>query len=134
MKDKRILCSGSTIGEQVAIESYLRAMIQQFDITKCIMKGCDQGMHNYLYYNGTLLNTSGIREVIAVEHGKGNVLNLSVLRSKSLTEWGLYDPEKQIVFNWDKTVAPIVHQFDRDAELSQFVRQMTESLVRKHKA
>jgi hypothetical protein len=108
-------------------------MIQQFCTTKCIMKGCDQGMHNYLYYNGTLLNTAGIREVTAVEHGKGNVLNLSVLRSKPLTEWGLYDPEKQIVLNWDKSVAPIVHQFDRDAELSRFVRQITESLVKEYK-
>jgi hypothetical protein len=108
-------------------------MILQFDNTRCIMKGCDQGMHNYLYHNGTLMNAAGIREVIAVEHGKGNVLNLSVLRSKPLTEWGLYDPKQQIVLNWDKTVTPIVHQFDRDAELNQFVKHTTEALVREKK-
>mmetsp|Transcript_18079 Transcript_18079/g.25749 ORF Transcript_18079/g.25749 Transcript_18079/m.25749 type:complete len:444 (-) Transcript_18079:27-1358(-) len=128
MKEKRIICSGSTIGEQVAVESYLRAMILQFDQTNCIMKGCDQGMHNFLYHNGTLNNSTGIRDVFSVEHGKGNVLNLSVLRKKPLREWGLFTGELPVV-NWDQTVAPVVHQYDRDTELNQKVHQLRNTLV-----
>ena len=45
MRDKPVICSGSTIGDAVAIEAYLRAMVKQFDTTRCKMKGCDQGMH-----------------------------------------------------------------------------------------
>jgi len=104
-------------------------MILQFDQTNCIMKGCDQGMHNFLYHNGTLNNSTGIREVHSVEHGKGNVLNLSVLRKKSLREWGLYTGELPVL-NWDKTVAPVVHQYDRDAELNQKVHQLRNTLVK----
>ena len=53
-KEEVIVCSGSTMGENIAIESYLRAMLLQYDETKCNLKGCDQGFHNYLYHSKTL--------------------------------------------------------------------------------
>ena len=58
------------MGEQVAIESYLRGMVKQFDDTKCKLKGCDQGFHNYMYYSGGLKNVEGVREVEVFGQGK----------------------------------------------------------------
>lgn len=43
-----IVCSGTTMGGAIAIESYLRAIIEEFDTTQCDLDGCDQGLHNYL--------------------------------------------------------------------------------------
>eukprot|EP00557_Chaetoceros_sp_GSL56_P003295 CAMPEP_0176499958 /NCGR_PEP_ID=MMETSP0200_2-20121128/13240_1 /TAXON_ID=947934 /ORGANISM="Chaetoceros sp., Strain GSL56" /LENGTH=669 /DNA_ID=CAMNT_0017898483 /DNA_START=31 /DNA_END=2037 /DNA_ORIENTATION=- len=111
--DKPIICSGSTMGEKVAIESYLRGMVAQFEKTKCKAKGCDQGFHNYLYYSGGLQNVKGIREVKVFEQGTGTINNLGVLRSKPLSERGLLD-ENMNVLNWDKSISPVAHQWDRD--------------------
>ena len=105
----------------------------QFDETSCRISGCDQGLHNVLYHNGTLTDTVGIREIYSVEHGKGNVLNLAVLRSKPLREWGIYDPDKQLLLNWDKVVAPVVHQYDRDSEVSQMMKNRKASFGKEWK-
>lgn len=43
MKDKPTICSGSTMGEQIAMEAYLRAIINEWDETGILMKGADQG-------------------------------------------------------------------------------------------
>ena len=120
--EKPIICSGSTMGEQVAVESYLRAMVAQFDVTKCKQKGCDQGFHNYLYYAKKLENAHGIREIEVFEQGKGIINNLGVLRSKPLKEWGLLDDETLNVLNWDGSVSRVAHQFDRDDELNKFIK------------
>ena len=40
------ICSGSTMGEQVAIETYLRAMVNEHDECEVRMTGSDQGFHN----------------------------------------------------------------------------------------
>lgn len=52
-----VICSGTTLGGKVAMESYLRAMVLAFDETLCLTPGCDQGHHNYLLYSGRLLET-----------------------------------------------------------------------------
>jgi hypothetical protein len=43
MSLKPTICSGSTMGEQVAIETYLRAMVNEWDETDIKMTGADQG-------------------------------------------------------------------------------------------
>ena len=131
--DKPIICSGSTMGEQVAIESYLRGMVKQFDDTKCKLKGCDQGFHNYMYYSGGLNNVQGIRGVEVFGQGKGIINNLGVLRSKPLKEWGLLDDEMKVL-NWDKSVSPVAHQFDRDDELNTHLKELRKDFVRAHNA
>ena len=50
-----LVCSGTTIGGAIAMESYLRAIIEEFDSTQCDLDGCDQGLHNYLLYSQRLL-------------------------------------------------------------------------------
>jgi len=123
-----VICSGSTIGNQDAIETYLRAMVAEYDATLCKSKGCDQGFHNYLYYSGKLgtvdngSNAEGISKVIVHEQGKGIINNLGALRTKPLKEWGLYNAEKQLVLNWDGTTSAVAHQYDRDKEVNIMVK------------
>ena len=46
LENKPTICSGSTMGEQVAIETYLRALINEHDEANVKMAGSDQGFHN----------------------------------------------------------------------------------------
>jgi hypothetical protein len=46
LQDKPTICSGSTMGEQVAVETYLRALINEHDEGQVKMAGSDQGFHN----------------------------------------------------------------------------------------
>ena len=125
-----VICSGSTIGNQIAIESYLRAMVYQFDITSCKLKGCDQGFHNYLYYSGKLVgggkggdnDNDGISKIIVHEQGHGTINNLAALRAKPLSEQGMYDPKREVVLNWDGSVSAVAHQYDRDKEVNNMVK------------
>lgn len=119
--DKPVVCSGSTMGEQVAIEAYLRAMVVQFDETHCKVKGCDQGFHNYLHYSHGLEGVKGIESVKLWEQGKGIINNLGLLRDKPLRERGLLKEGTNEVLNWDGSISPVAHQFDRDDELKGIV-------------
>ena len=121
--DKPIICSGSTMGQKVAMEPYLRAMVAQFDETKCKLKGCDQGFHNYLYYSNSLLPLTGVKEVKVFEQGTGIINNLGVLRTKPLREWGILNDENTVL-NWDKSVSAVAHQFDRDDELNKHLKEV----------
>ena len=127
-----IICSGSTMGETVALESYLRAMVHQFDTTKCVNKGCDQGFHNYLHYSRDLEHTEGIEKVVVFEQGKGIINNLGVLRNKPLRERGLLNDE-MTVLNWDGSISYVAHQFDRDDELNKFVKDKRQGFLMRWK-
>ncbi|KAG7366091.1 hypothetical protein IV203_028761 [Nitzschia inconspicua] len=135
--DKPTICSGSTMGEQVAIEMYLRAMVMESDETRTVKMGADQGFHNRLYYSNKLANAKAIQKIIVQDQGYGIVNNLGALRTKPLDQWGngkLLDIERatidgvetnpdnvvknMIVRNWDGRVSPVVHQFDRHTEFS----------------
>jgi len=129
IREEPTICSGSTIGEQVAIEAYLRAMIRQFVDTQCKLKGCDQGFHNYLYYSNKL-RIPGIRRVEVTKQGEGIMNNLAAMRDKPLREWGILK-DSAVVLNWDGTPSPVVHQFDRDKELNAMVNQATRRIMSK---
>lgn len=119
------------MGEQVAVESYLRGMVDQFTNTRCTSKGCDQGFHNYLYYSGGLDNVQGIREVVVFEQGKGIINNLGVLRTKPLKERGMLD-ESMKVLNWDKSISAVAHQWDRDGDLNDHLKVVRKNLMTKY--
>lgn len=131
LMDKPIICSGSTMGEQVAIEAYLRAMVAQYDSTQCKLKGCDQGFHNYLYYSHSLDGVEGIEQVVTFEQGRGIINNLGVLRSKPLKEWGLLNDEMKVL-NWDKSISAVAHQFDRDGELNKHLKGARQKFLNEH--
>ena len=168
LRDKPTICSGSTMGEAQAIETYLRAMVNEWDETDCAMTGLDQvrsyhcavivyhgkyfgyrnpyisfsnslslarslgcctfkkigqGLHNYLYYSGKLSNSASISKLVVWEQGKGIINNLGALRTKTFEEWGFYDPETHQVYNWDGTLSPVAHQWDRDKHLHSYYQQ-----------
>eukprot|EP00977_Amphora_coffeiformis_P020481 scaffold8300_cov171-Amphora_coffeaeformis.AAC.6 len=125
LADKPTICSGATLGEQVALETYLRAMVVEADETGTVLMGSDQGFHNRLYYSSKLTNTPTIKSITVFDQGKGIVNNMGALRTKPLAEWGNGNIVKQDgvdfqVLNWDGSVSPVVHQFDRHKELSQY--------------
>eukprot|EP00934_Nitzschia_sp_Nitz4_P002243 Nitzschia sp. Nitz4//scaffold88_size82704//6405//7754//NITZ4_005280-RA/size82704-augustus-gene-0.76-mRNA-1//1//CDS//3329559458//2243//frame0 len=121
IRDKPTICSGSTMGEQQAIETYLRALVNEWDEADTHMTGADQGFHNYLYYSGKLLNSASIDKLVVWEQGKGIINNVGALRTKKFSEWGFYDEEDAVVYNWDGTISPVVHQYDRDNHLHNVV-------------
>ncbi len=127
--EQPVICSGSTIGNQDAIETYLRAMVSEFDATLCKSKGCDQGFHNYLFYSGKLISTEesnaveGISKVLVHDQGRGIINNLAALRTKPLSEWGLYNVETELILNWDGTTSVVAHQYDRDKQVNAMVKR-----------
>lgn len=124
LADKPTLCSGSTMGEQVATETYLRALVNEHDESDVRMTGSDQGFHNYLYYSRKLSNARTIRKIIVWEQGRGIINNLGALRTQTLEEWRMYCPDTHQVFNWDGTLSPVVHQWDRDKHLHTWMTRV----------
>jgi hypothetical protein len=108
LADKPTICSGSTMGEQIAIETYLRAMVNEHDECNIRMAGSDQGFHNYLHYSGKLHNAEPIRRVVVWEQGRGAINNLGALRTKPLSEWGFYNGGTHEVFQWDGEVRNVL--------------------------
>ena len=135
LQDKPTICSGATMGEQVALETYICAMVGESDTTGTVLAGADQGFHNYLYYSYKFQYTEAIHSIIVFDQGQGIVNNMGALRSKALHEWGNgnivqvttndeeTNPRKKhayTVLNWDGTPSPVVHQFDRHQQLSDY--------------
>ncbi len=123
LKDKPTICSGSTMGEQLAIETYLRALVNEWDETDIMMTGSDQGFHNYLYYSGKLTNSASISKLVVWEQGKGIINNLGALRTKEFWEWGFYNNRTKEVYNWDGSLSPVAHQWDRDKDLHTYMQR-----------
>lgn len=122
--DNTILCSGSTMGERDALDVYLRRMVAEFDRTNCRLMGCDQGFHNYLYYSGAL---AGLNTRVHPQ-GRGAINNLGALRKTPLSKRNILDDEKRVL-NYDGSVSPVAHQFDRDDELRQIVNQRKKEFL-----
>lgn len=142
LADKPTVCSGATMGEQVALEMYIRAMVAESDDTGVVLVGADQGFHNYLYYSHKLKNADAIHSIVVFDQGQGLVNNMGALRTKELSEWGNgkivqtvtkvgeINPRKQLsytVMNWDGTISPVVHQYDRHKNLSDYFYKIKTS-------
>ena len=97
------------------------------------MKGCDQGFHNYLYYSGGLENIRGIEKVVVFEQGKGIINNLGVLRTIPLKQRGILDENMQVL-NYDKSISPVAHQWDRDADLNAHLKKVRTEFMSKYYA
>ena len=136
MEDKPTICSGATMGEQIALETYLRAMVNEFDETEIKLMGADQGFHNYLYYSGKLRNAQRIRSITVFDQGRGIVNNMGAMRTKELNEWGngkmvQEDGQEKTILNWDGKPSPVVHQFDRFKPLGDYVyKKKTKELIK----
>jgi len=130
LEDKPTICSGVSMGEQVAIEAYIRAMVAEADETGTVMMGADQGFHNYLFHTNKLANSKNIRSITIFDQGWGLVNNMGALRTKDLNQWGNgkilnhVDEHTISVLNWDGLPSPVVHQFDRHKVLSKYVHKI----------
>lgn len=125
LSDKPTICSGSTMGEQIAIESYLRAMVNEHDECNIRMTGSDQGFHNYLYYSSKLSHVDTIRRIVVWEQGRGAINNLGALRTKPFSEWGLYNNKTHEIYQWNgRTLSPVAHQWDRDKNLHSYIQSV----------
>jgi hypothetical protein len=147
MSSLMVICSGTTLGGQPAIETYTRAIVNEFDKTKC--KRCankhDQCFHNYLIHQNRLIgaNDGKISNVIVYPQGEGGLVNTvgmvsqshhskneesnDVNNTKSLQQLGLVDPKShEILENDRKTVSAVVHMYDRDEEMRVWVDQQIQ--------
>ena len=97
------------MGEQVAVEQYLRAMVSEADETGTVLMGSDQGFHNRLYYSRKLQNVRSIHDIVVFDQGNGIVNNMGALRTKALEEWGngkiceKHESKGYRILNWDGT-------------------------------
>ena len=71
------------MGEQIALETYIRAMVAESDNTGVVLAGADQGFHNFLHYSHKFKYTEAIHSVVVFDQGQGIVNNLGALRSKA---------------------------------------------------
>ena len=132
LKDKPTICSGASLGEQVAMDAYVRAIVAESDETKTVLTGADQGFHNFLYYSRKLVHAEQIHRIVVFDQGTGIVNNLGAMRTQPLEQWGhgkiLNETSgaaegsgiEYQVLNWDGTPSPVVHQFDRHERLSKY--------------
>jgi hypothetical protein len=131
LRDKPTICSGATMGERVAMTAYVSAIVSESDETNVVLTGADQGFHNYLYYSHKLSNVLDIHTIVIFDQGTGIVNNLGAMRTSPLESWGhggilrdLNDANGMRigyqVLNWDGTVSPVVHQFDRHKQLTKY--------------
>jgi hypothetical protein len=114
MSHSRIVCSGVTLGPIVEVEKYLLEMCSE--IWKCLSKVAllaqyDQGIHNYLIYNGRVNveltdNQAGI--IATLHHEDPSNIQL--------------DAAAGVVIVQEKPPT-IVHQYDRHRDLVAFFRQ-----------
>jgi hypothetical protein len=70
LSDKPTICSGATMGEQVAVSEYLRAMVAESDETKTVLMGADQGFHNFLYYRFVNIASIAVRCDRCIHEGR----------------------------------------------------------------
>ena len=136
LENKPTICSGSTMGEQVAMETYLRSMVCESDETGTKLMGADQGFHNFLYYSKKLGNAESIRGITVFDQGRGAINNLGAMRKAPLESWGngkileFNSDTDMTVLNWDGSISPVVHQFDRHPILSKYMYKYQTGLFR----
>jgi len=117
------VCAGTIVGGQAAIETFGRAMVNQWDTTQCKAYGCDQGHVNFLVHGNFLVNSTGIEEVVVEKFGESFVMSLALQmkhgknlrKSKFFQEGG--DASNNIIVNQNGKPSAIVHQFDQDRKL-----------------
>jgi hypothetical protein len=118
---RNVVCSGTTVGGKPAIEMYTRAMVAQWDDTQCTIYGCDQGHHNFLVRGNYLEGAPNLTKVVVHPQGTGVANTVGIIpkyTGVSLRMHGYVDNTTDEILNKDGSPSPVVHQFDRDTEMS----------------
>ena len=100
--DKSISCSGTTIGSIDSIMAYLKAMIDSFVQLKYHSWGIDQGVHNYIIYQGLVKN------VKFYQNFSGPILTMHYTNEEKLR----FDSNGYLR-NEDGSAINVLHQYDR---------------------
>lgn len=119
MGKENVVCAGTIAGGQAAVETFCRAMVNQWDTTKCTIVGCDQGHFNFLVHGNFLVGSPNIENVTIVPFDESFVISLAIqiafghnLRKARIVQGGSNN-----IMNKKGKPAAIVHQFDKDQEL-----------------
>jgi hypothetical protein len=129
IKDKPSLCSGTTIGGQLALTMYARAMMYQHNYTMTLhghRKNYDQAYHNVLVHKHLLENVTNITNV--TKHTSGDPLSpvrtmgqevkfRYKLKSLAKIDWFHNKSGEELIVNFDGSVTAVVHQGDRHPEI-----------------
>jgi hypothetical protein len=107
-KNFNVLCSGTTTGNVHAMKEYLRLMSECVDNSSLPLGAIDQGIHNFLYYSGKLQQASPI----VFTNRTGRVQTLGYQPNYTISD--------RLLRNLDGAIVPVVHQWDRHAELQSW--------------
>jgi hypothetical protein len=107
--DAVVSCSGVTIGAREPMMTYLRAMADELDRHVIPLGPHDQGVHNWLLYNGRLPDATPIA------NGTGRVLTMGAQNEIYLSPAGG-------VVKADGTRPAVLHQYDRHVGLAERLR------------
>lgn len=104
VKDKYVICSGTTMGSQQGISKYLDVMTNEINriwaTGRPLFQGEDQPIHNYLIY------TNSFNSYNFYSNGRGPIT--TVHHQQQLT----FNRKGQLL-NEDGTPTPVIHQWDR---------------------
>jgi len=130
VKEKAVICSGSTLGSFLAVSYYVRTMLASMDTVKCWLKGIesDQGYQSHLFYSGQFNTVMGNATVFQQGYGPVNTIGAlngfrvpKEMKGPLDTHWKIRDKEGYVL-NYDGTKSACVHQWDRwHDELHAFV-------------
>jgi len=118
------ISAGTIVGGQAAIETFGRAMVNQWDTTQCKLYGCDQGHVNFLIYSNALLDSPGVGEVIIEKFGESFVMSLNLeikysRRKLRKSKNFRHDDSNNTYLNKNGETLSIIHQFDQDNRLKK---------------
>jgi hypothetical protein len=108
-----VLCAGVTLGPAQQVVRYLTAMTEEIceKIERVCLRSClDQGMHN------RILRGAPPAPLTLSENGEGCIATLAACRDLGLFGW---DDEQGLLTRAGEVI-PIVHQYDRHAELAAY--------------
>jgi hypothetical protein len=128
LKNAPILTPASTHGDKVAIEIYLRAMVNQFDRTQCTYLHCEYAMHNYLHYLNILYAEAGVDESEVFIQGDGSVnsIGLAYLNGTAIYDHGDIWNEKM---GRGDQLTWAVHQYTHHSELKKVVEGEIDNII-----
>lgn len=119
--DKRILCSGTSMGSPSGLITYTSMMLDAIaspqSLENCHTPLHDQAFHNYLYYQGMLSKKLSIH-VFQQGEGPANNIGISPVYANAI------DVENKVLYNRDGYPSALVHQYDRHEPLLIHARSL----------
>jgi hypothetical protein len=128
--NSKVLLPVPAHGDQLAIQSYCRMMVKQFDDTQAYKPLFDYAFVNYLYYFGILSETVKIDFIDIARQGTGavNAIDHALIR-----EDPGFDNSTMIVYNlkMGEGLHPswAVYQYSTDAEILEYIDDKAEKIV-----